>query len=343
MTTGAFPGFRFDGRTALAQEVVVTLEARTLAVTAKGGIALERMLLDPARVSERFAAAPRVIALNRGVMLEIPDADGRFDQALAAAGIAATPVQRMQRFWPAAVAALAGLVIIMAATYVYGVPAAAHWLAWRLPAGFEQKIGDAVLVELDERTFKPSALPAERQAALTQRFASAARAAVPDVAYRLEFRNAEGPTGANALALPGGTIVLLDGLVAMTHDDDALVGVLSHELGHVAGKHWLRQLLQTIGVGALAGLLWGDFSSVIANVPLAFGVLHYSRAFEREADEFALRVLGENGISAHPLDDFLGEMDRHARDKGRAAPPAFLSTHPPTDERRQRLREAAGQ
>ena len=69
MTAAGFPGFRFDGRTALAQEVVVTLDGRTLAVTARGGIALERVPLDPARVSERFAAAPRVIALNRGVML----------------------------------------------------------------------------------------------------------------------------------------------------------------------------------------------------------------------------------------------------------------------------------
>lgn len=342
MTPAAFPGFRFDGRTALAQEVVVTLDGRMLAVTATGGIALERVPLDPARVSERFAAAPRVIALNRGVMLEIPDADGRFDRALADAGIVASPVQRMQRLWPAAVAALAGLVMLMAAAYVYGIPAAAHWLAWRLPAGFEQRIGDAVLVELDERMWKPSALPAERQAALAQRFSAAARAAVPDVAYRLEFRSADGAAGANAMALPGGTIVLLDGLVGMTHDDDALIGVLSHELGHVAGRHSLRQLLQSVGVGALAGLLWGDFSTVIANVPLAFGVLHYSRAFEREADEFAIRVLRENGISTHPLDDFFGEMDRRDRDEHRAAPPAFLSTHPPTDERRARLREAAG-
>ena len=311
-------------------------------MTAAGGIALERAPLDPARVSERFDAAPRVIALNRGVMLEIPDEDGRFDRALADAGVAATPVQRMQRLWPAAVAALAGLVMIMAAAYMHGIPAAAHWLAWRLPAGFEQKIGDAVLVELDARMFKPSALPAERQAALAERFAAAARGAAPDVAYRLEFRTADGPAGANAMALPGGTIVLLDGLVAMTHDDDALIGVLSHELGHVAGKHSLRQLLQSVGVGAVAGLLWGDFSGVIANVPLAFGVLHYSRGFERDADAFALGVLGANGISTHPLDDFFGAMDRRARERGRAAPPAFLSTHPPTDERRQRLREAGG-
>lgn len=342
MTTTAFPGFRFDGRTALAQEVVVTLDGRSLAVTATGGIALERVPLDPARVSERFAAAPRIIALNRGVMLEIPDEDGRFDRALANAGMAATPVQRMQRFWPAALAALAGLVMIMAAAYLYGIPAAAHWLAWRLPAGFEQRIGDAVLAELDERMFEPSVLPAERQSALTQRFATAAHAAVPDVRYRLEFRSAEGPAGVNAMALPGGAIVLLDGLVAMTQDDDALIGVLSHELGHVAGRHSLRQLLQSLGVGALAGLLWGDFSGVIANVPLAFGILHYSREFEREADAFAIDVLKSSGISTHPLDDFFGAMDRHDRKDGRAAPPAFLSSHPPTDERRRRLREAGG-
>ena len=192
--------------------------------------------------------------------------------------------------------------------------------------------------------FKPSALPAERQAALAQRFAAAARAAVPDVAYRLEFRSADGPAGVNAMALPGGTIVLLDGLVetdARRRRADRRARATSSATSRASTR--CASCCSRVGVGALAGLLWGDFSSVIANVPLAFGVLRYSRAFEREADEFAIRVLRENGISTHPLDDFFGAMDRRDRDKGRAAPPAFLSTHPPTDERRARLREAAGQ
>ena len=71
---------------------------------------------------------------------------------------------------------------------------------------------------------------------------------------------------ANALTLPGGTIVMLDGLDDAVDDDDALVGVFGHELGHIAGRvhdaahhpdHWRRRVGQ-YGV-------WGDMSSLLLN------------------------------------------------------------------------------
>jgi predicted Zn-dependent protease len=294
-------------------------------------------------VSERFRAAPRIIALERDVTLEIADPEGALDQALASAGVTPSAVQRMQRQWPASLAALVGLAGLMLFTYTHGVPAAARWLAFHLPADLEQRFGGEVLTQLDATIFKPSTLPAERQEAIRQKFAAAAAGAAPDVAYRLEFRNIGGRYGVNAMALPGGTIVLLDGLVRLSDNDDALVGVAAHELGHIAGKHSSRQLLQTLGVGTLAAVLWGDFSHAIANVPLALGVLRYSRDFEREADDFAIALLRENGISTRPLMEFFATMEATVRDqgRGRADVPAFLSSHPATEERRQRLREAA--
>jgi predicted Zn-dependent protease len=80
---------------------------------------------------------------------------------------------------------------------------------------------------------------------------------------------------------------------------------------------------------------------VIANVPLVFGVLHYSRTLEDEADEFAIALLQANGISTRPLLEFFSAMEDKSRKDGHAAPPAFLSTHPATERRQQRLREAA--
>lgn len=340
MTALAFPGVRFDGRTALAQAVEVCIDGATLAVVAQGGIALERARVATLEVSERFVGAPRIVGLKRGVTLEIPDPDGAFDRALAAAGVAATPVQRLQRHWPAAVAALAGLVAMLAWAYVVGVPAAADWLAPRLPDGLEARIGEEVLTHLDTRGFAASTLPEERRAAISRRFAAMAAAAAPQTGYRLLFRHVDGKQGINAMAMPGGTIVLLDGLVEIVRDDDALMGVLAHELGHVAHRHPLRGVLQAVGVGGLAGLVWGDFSGVIANVPLALGIMRYSRGFEREADDFAIAVLVANGVSTHPFADFFRTLAEQNGARRKANAPAFLSTHPPSEDRRAYLRQA---
>ncbi len=333
-------GLRFDGRTAAARRVEVHVEGRDLAVVEDGAV-LDRTRIDPRRVSERLLRAPRIVALDGGATIEVPDPDGRFDRALEAAGVEPSAVERMQRFWPAALCSLAGVAILAVVGYLHGIPSAASWLAFRLPAGVEERFGEEVMRQLDRRVFAASSLPLDRREALTRRFHEAAEKAAPDVAFRVEYRRMQDEAGINAMALPGGTIVLLDGLVELANDDDALMGVLAHELGHVVHKHSLRNLLQALGVGAVAGVLWGDFSGVAANVPLAFGVLRYSRGFERDADDFAIAFLNDNGIPLDPFADFFARMEEAAAGKKRrASPPAFLSTHPSTEDRVQRLREA---
>jgi predicted Zn-dependent protease len=140
------------------------------------------------------------------------------------------------------------------------------------------------------------------------------------------------------MALPGGIIVLLDGLVAFAEDEDAVLGVLGHELGHVVHKHPARGILQSAGLGALAGLLWGDFSGAAASVPITLGVLRYSRDFEREADEFAIALLRAQDVSTQPLYEFFVRVRRLESRRGVGAIPDFLATHPPTEERLERLR-----
>jgi peptidase M48-like protein len=75
----------------------------------------------------------------------------------------------------------------------------------------------------------------------------------------------------------------------MTRDlvmTDELVAVLAHEIGHVRGRHALRQLLQAAGVSAIAFALLGDVSSISGLLSAARALLHakHSRDFEREAD-----------------------------------------------------------
>ncbi|MFN7433252.1 MAG: M48 family metallopeptidase [Betaproteobacteria bacterium] len=173
---------------------------------------------------------------------------------------------------------------------------------------------------------------------MEQRFAQAAARFAPEVRYQLLFRRAEGPAGVNAFALPGGTIVLLDGLVQMLGDpavaDDRILAVLGHELGHVARRHVLRRLLQTAAVSLAATVLWGDTAGLAANVPVLLSALSYSRDMEREADDFALAFLRANGMTPAPLIGLFQELEKL---EGKDRRTGFLSTHPALGERSRRL------
>ena len=87
---------------------------------------------------------------------------------------------------------------------------------------------------------------------------------------------------------------------------------------------------------------WGDFSSVVANLPLAYGILGNSRDFEREADEAAIDFLQVNRIPPEPLVTLSGKFEEEGKKHGANDVPAFLTTHPPTVERERRFREAFG-
>jgi Zn-dependent protease with chaperone function len=83
--------------------------------------------------------------------------------------------------------------------------------------------------------------------------------------------------------------VITDDLVKIAKSDDEIIAVLAHEIGHVRGRHALRQLLQAAGISALAVAVLGDVSSFSAILGAAPALLHakHSRDFEREADTFA--------------------------------------------------------
>jgi predicted Zn-dependent protease len=338
MSTLTFSAFRFDGRQAEAVPVGLRVENNWLVVETLEGAVLERQALDRAIVSEPFDHAPRLIGLDSGATLEVPDGDRGFAGALEHAGVRPSLAVRLQRWWPAVIVAVVALMSLLALAYLKGLPAAARWTAFALPPRFESRMGDQILEVLDKRYFEPSRLDGIRRAQISDRFARVAAAVAPKVPYRLEFRATRKPS-VNAMALPGGIVILLDGLVEFAADEEAVLGVLGHEFGHVVHKHVTRQIFQAGGVGILAGLLWGDFSSAAAGVPIALGTLRYSREFEREADEFALAFLRAQNVSTQPLYKFFVRMQAQESHSGVADIPDFLSSHPSSEERLKRLRQ----
>lgn len=320
----------FDGRSAAGGIVLLRIDGESLLIMSRE--ALERVPLVQVAVAEAFERSPRMLNLPEGRTLEVKDPERTLPRALEAAGKTTSWVVQMQQAWPAVVAALALLLGGAVWTYLEGVPVAARYAAHALPPQLERRMGENVLALLDARMLRPSKLPVEHRERIVQRFRAAAAAVAPNVDVRVEFRS--GPV--NAFALPGGIIVVFDELVAVAGNDDRVLGVLGHELGHVVHRHSTRQLLQALGVGALTGLVWGDFSSVAANVPLVLGVMRYGRAFEIEADDYSMTFLRANQLSPRPLYEFLQRVQGDRRDVGGI--PDFLSSHPDVNTRIERLK-----
>jgi Zn-dependent protease with chaperone function len=221
----------------------------------------------------------------------------------------------------------------------FGIPALAHVVARSLPASAEATLGDGALTALDETWFAASELPPERRAAIEARFEAIAAGVEPKP--RLVMR-AGSKIGANALALPGGTVVLTDELVTLAENDDEIVAVLAHELGHVAHRHSMRSVLQNTGVGVLVAAALGDIvsiSSLAGTLPTLLIQLQYSRRFEREADAFAVEHLAQSGVPPEALASMLERLEQSHG--GGGSLPAYLSTHPDTGERVREIRREA--
>lgn len=233
---------------------------------------------------------------------------------------------------------VAGLVVVamLIAAYVYGIPLVARVAADRFPASIVARIDTETLAALDRQVFAPSALPPDRQHTIANAFRTLKRPHGATTPERLVFRKSDA-IGANAMALPGGTIVITDGLVALARDDREILGVLAHEAGHVAGRHGLRGIVQRSLVSMLLALAIGDVSALAAAATSSVLDASYSRNLEREADAYAIGTLSANRISLKYLADMLRRLDSAAGTSGMPSALRYLSTHPATEERIRQL------
>jgi Zn-dependent protease with chaperone function len=161
------------------------------------------------------------------------------------------------------------------------------------------------------------------------------------VRFKVLFRKSD-LLGANAFALPTGTIIVTHQQVALAKDDDEIAAVLAHEAGHVVRRHGVRQLLQDSVVSLSVTWYIGDISSLVALAPTALLQANYSRELEREADRYAAETLRLNNVSLEAMARMLVRLDE-SRDSAEAGGSKegmldYLSTHPVTRERLEEFR-----
>jgi len=242
------------------------------------------------------------------------------------------------RLW-VALACVGVIAALLLAAYFYGLPAMAEYAAPRISIESEKALGEEALAWLDEHDwFRPSAVGKEKQESIRAGFAGLCDGLPLEPHYRLKFRDSRF-FGANAIALPGGTIVITDDMVNAARTEEEVLGILAHEIGHVELRHAMRHLLQDSAVAALASIVTADaasLSAAVAGLPALLAQTKYSREFEAQADDYAFELLKKRGLSSKGFADLMERLTEGAEDRERAL--AFISTHPVSAERVERAR-----
>jgi len=335
------PAFYYDGRTAVSHRVDLAIHPSGRLRVEGEGVSVD-YALDAVELQPVVANIPRVLLLPGGGQCEIADG-AAFDRLIAPRLVRRAGGEQWVQGFESRSAFVVGAVIILAVVVyvlvVHGLPLMASVVAWRISPSLESGLGDQTLAALDRLLLEPTRLDERRRRAIRDRFDTLRREAGDDFDARLEFR-ASAEAGPNAFTLPGGTIVVLDELVAFAVNDDEIAAVMCHELGHVRHRHVLRTALQNAGVVVLLGAIFGDVfsaTSLAATLPLAAVQSSYSRDFEREADEYAVRLMSDSGLDTDHYVKLLERFDQRERRLGERYPD-FLTSHPPNRERIEALK-----
>ena len=148
----------------------------------------------------------------------------------------------------------------------------------------------------------------------------------------------------NAFAAPAGLVFFYTGLIRAMHNEDQLVSVLAHEIGHVVSRHIAQRLDKGTKITALAliagiaGLALGvpGLSQGLLTGSLAVGQaanLQYSREDEEQADRLSFGWMQQMGRDPSAMEDMLKTMRRITRYTMGTEVPQYLLTHPNPEAR----------
>ncbi|MCU0229430.1 MAG: M48 family metallopeptidase [Bryobacterales bacterium] len=150
----------------------------------------------------------------------------------------------------------------------------------------------------------------------------------------------------NAFALPGGPIYMNTGLLLHSDNEGQVVGVLGHEIGHVALRHGTNQVSRAnlftlpamIGAAALGdrGIL-GQLSQLGVGLGLNGVLMKYSRGAETQSDQLGALLLHRAGYNPIEMANFFEKLQAMSGNRNGVA--AWFSSHPNPGNRVQTIQK----
>lgn len=152
--------------------------------------------------------------------------------------------------------------------------------------------------------------------------------------YAWEF-NLVKSSDVNAFCMPGGKIVVYEGILPVTQNETGLAVVLGHEVAHAVAKHanerMSQQMVTQYGTQAVGAALGNSSAGVQQAAAAAIGLgsqygilLPYSRKQELEADKLGLIFMAMAGYDPSAASAFWMRMSQSSA----SGTPEFMSTHP---------------
>lgn len=339
-------GHFYSGTDSRRQVATLRSDGQSITVESAGNspdFAPEELTLSP-----RIGNTPRYLHLPDDGVFETTDNDGVDRLGKQLGQHSSRWIHRLENHLGLILTAVLVTAATVGFTFVYGVPWASQAIAKALPDAVAEQVGDSTLNTLDDLWFEPSSLPQARQQALQSHFAPLLQP-VGGQTLEVLFRSSEA-IGANAMALPNGTLIFTDNLVELAEDDNELTAILAHEIGHVAHRHGMKGVVQSSLTTWLIVMMTGDisaFSDTTVALPAILMSLSYSRNLEREADTYALEMLRANDIAPEHFANIMKRLMAASGEPENADAEGeswqrisdMLSTHPVTSQRIQRFEQ----
>ncbi len=218
--------------------------------------------------------------------------------------------------WPAT-----GAFVVLSAAVVLIVVKSPDVIAPLIPMSWERHLGDAMIGDFGGRLCHGPGSDAAI-AALQKRIDPAGEP------LDIQIANVD---MVNAVALPGGNIIIFRGLLQEAKSPDELAGVLGHEIGHVRNRDVMQSMLRQLGLSVVLGGASSDATGYLNTVVS----MTYSRDAEAKADAYSMKLMKASRVSPEDTAAFFARLAQAEKGVGKEAKAAlgYLSSHPMSDSR----------
>ena len=166
------------------------------------------------------------------------------------------------------VMAFVALILTLRIVLVYAAPITVNLI----PLSLEREIGELGYNRINDMHFEPSRIELDKRLDIIEMYKELHRYSQVETRPELFFHSSE-TIGANALAFPGGPIVVTDELIQKLDKPELVAAVLAHELAHIEERHSMQQIVIVSGSLAIASVIFGaeegiseDFLAAIVNL-----------------------------------------------------------------------------